>query len=849
LFFLLILSGIMMTNVINQPQQVTKTITEQITINPDQPTIANFDMKNVLITFSNNHFSSLKDSTLGKQAIEKVKTLSNLIINQEFSFNPILSVSVPSFLIPVIEKIPGVVSVDEDDVLKADLIPNDPSYSQLWGMNKIQAPQAWDTVTGSSQVVVAVIDEGIQINHPDLQGNIWVNPGEIAGNGIDDDNNGYIDDVNGWDFANNDKTVYDGGSTGSSDTHGSHVAGTIGAVGNNGVGIAGVNWNVKLMSLKFLGATGGSTTDAIKAVEYATAKGAKIISASWGGGGYNAALETAISNFPGLFVAAAGNDGLNNDASPHYPSSYSPANILSVASSTETDGMSSFSNYGATSVDIAAPGSNIYSTLPYNTYGSYSGTSMATPHVSGAAALLLANDPTLTTAQLKAKLMDTIDPLPAFTGKVVSGGRLNVFKALTGSVTPPPSTVTDTFSGTVSSTTPNVVHTFSVPSTGTISATLSWGTTADLDMYLYPPGVATSGTGYVVRAYTTANPESLSYSATQTGTWAMRVNLYSGATSTYSLSVTHPGSASTDTTAPVVTISSPTNGATVSGTVSISASATDNSGTISSYAIKIDGTSVATTNSYSWDTTTATNGAHTIVVEAKDPSNNVGSATVSVTVSNTASNVLTSGVPASGTLGGSVLNVGYTISVASGASSMHIVLDPQTASYDFDVYQRFNTAVSGCGTTSCTGYDNRGYTSGGEDITVSNPSAGTHYIAVQVYSGSGAYTLTVTLTYTTTQTFNFSGSLSGAGNTQAFNVNVNSGAKSIRVILTGPTGADFDVYGKLGSTPTTSVYDLRGYTTGNEDVTSTNPGAGTWYIMARSYSGSGAFSLQVIVTY
>ena len=171
----------------------------------------------------------------------------------------------------------------------------------------ISAVEAWDITTGSSSVLVAVIDEGIQITHPDLAANIWLNPGEIVGNGIDDDGNGFIDDINGWDFFNNDNSVFDGAS----DDHGTHVAGTIGAVGNNGTGVTGVNWNVTIMALKFLGPTGGSTSDAISAIEYAADKGVRVTSNSWGGGGFSQALKDAIDACDCIFVAAAGNDGQN----------------------------------------------------------------------------------------------------------------------------------------------------------------------------------------------------------------------------------------------------------------------------------------------------------------------------------------------------------------------------------------------------------------------------------------------------------------------------------------------------------------------------------------------------------
>ena len=324
-------------------------------------------------------------------------------------------------------------------VTKAVTIPNDPGFGQLWGLNNtgqnggtpdadIDAPEAWDIQTGNPNLVIGVIDTGVDYNHPDLVGNIWTNPGEIAGDGIDNDNNGYIDDIRGWDFAYNDNNPSD------VDGHGTHVSGTIAGKGNNGVGVTGVAWNAKIMPLKFLNDSGsGSTSNAILAINYATAKGVKLTNNSWGGGGYSQALYDAI-NAAGqqgaLFIAAAGNDSNNTDITPAYPASYNLANIISVASTTRTDSLSYFSNYGLTSVDLGAPGSDIYSTLPNNSYGTYSGTSMASPHVAGAAALVWSQNPTWTAQQVKNTLMNTGDPIAALAGKTVSGKRLNVFNAL-----------------------------------------------------------------------------------------------------------------------------------------------------------------------------------------------------------------------------------------------------------------------------------------------------------------------------------------------------------------------------------------------------------------------------------
>ena len=362
--------------------------------------------------------------------------------------------------------------VEPDYIIKLDSVstklPNDPSLASEWALNNtgqldsdgfagvpdadIDAPEAWATQTGNPNFVIGVIDTGVDITHPDLVNNIYTNPGEVAGNAVDDDHNGYIDDVHGWNFVANNNTPIDGNG------HGTHVSGTIAAEGNNGIGVTGVAWNAKIMPLKFLSDAGsGYTSDAVLAINYATMMGVKITNNSWGGGGFSQSLMDAISaaNVKGdLFIAAAGNSGLNTDINVSYPAGYNLPNIISVAASDNWDWMASFSNYGATTVDLAAPGYNIYSTFPVtfpagNThvtnYGSISGTSMASPQVAGAAAVVWSQFPFLTAQQVKDSLMSTVDhpdysnsaPLtgavPAaanLAGKTVSGGRLNLNNAL-----------------------------------------------------------------------------------------------------------------------------------------------------------------------------------------------------------------------------------------------------------------------------------------------------------------------------------------------------------------------------------------------------------------------------------
>jgi subtilisin family serine protease len=346
-------------------------------------------------------------------------------------------------VINMLQALPGVKSIQPDFIYHIENAPNDPQFNSQWDMSgngttfDIKAPAAWDISTGNSNVVVGVIDTGVDYNHPDLSANIWTNPGEIPGNGIDDDKNGFTDDVHGWDFANNDNDPMDDNS------HGTHVSGTIGAKGNNSIGVVGVNWNVKIMALKFLGANGmGTTAAGVSCVNYATMMhnrgvNIRVTNNSWGGGGFDATLYSAINNAGNagmLFVAAAGNNGSNMDAGGEavksYPAAYDLNNIISVANITSSGSLAFDSNYGVTSVDLGAPGSAIISTTPNNTYSSFSGTSMASPHVAGAVAMLLGLSPTASYQSLKAAILNSVDPTASLSSTTVTGGRLNLFKAV-----------------------------------------------------------------------------------------------------------------------------------------------------------------------------------------------------------------------------------------------------------------------------------------------------------------------------------------------------------------------------------------------------------------------------------
>ena len=320
--------------------------------------------------------------------------------------------------------------------------PDDPFFLQLWGLDNagqvvngvggvpdadIDAPEAWSFATGSPDVVVGVIDTGIDLDHPDLASRIWLNPGENCSgcrtDGVDNDANGYVDDWRGWDFVGNDNNPSDDNG------HGTHVAGTIGAAGNDGAGVTGVAWDARLMPLKFLSASGsGTTANAAKAVLYAAENGARITNNSWNGYAFSQALLDAIREADAagsLFVAAAGNDGVSTDAYAAYPSSYEAPNVVSVAATDASDLRASFSNYGPTRVDLGAPGVNVYSTWAGDSYRYASGTSMASPHVAGTAALLAARFADASAVGLKALLLGTVDANASLAGKTLTGGRLN----------------------------------------------------------------------------------------------------------------------------------------------------------------------------------------------------------------------------------------------------------------------------------------------------------------------------------------------------------------------------------------------------------------------------------------
>jgi subtilisin family serine protease len=341
--------------------------------------------------------------------------------------------------------------------------PNDPFYAASYVNSQLSLESAWSQTTGSDSLLAVVIDSGISYSHPDLQQNIWTNPGETAGNGIDDDGNGVIDDVYGVNAITwgGPSTLSNAGDPLDDHGHGTHCAGILGARGNNGQGVVGVNWKIKIVAAKFISNTGyGSTANAIKAVQYATSlrqAGHKVVvtSNSWGGGGYSQALLDAINAGASagiMFVAAAGNDAENNDQVPFYPASYPSNAVLSVTSTDQSGNLSYFSNYGASTVDLAAPGSNITSTYLDNQYASTSGTSMAAPQVAGVAALaqsMCVNTSLLSLAQLRALILNTTTTAAQLSGQVATSGIVNAFEAVKAAATacppvPPTSTSTTT---------------------------------------------------------------------------------------------------------------------------------------------------------------------------------------------------------------------------------------------------------------------------------------------------------------------------------------------------------------------------------------------------------------------
>ena len=396
------------------------------------------------ITASNNDaLSDEIESVAGLTVIDDLDNANADSVAAEYAaMSDFVEYAEPNFRIELDEPANSLYSKDLLYREPGSAHPNDPQFGDQWALNNlgqdggkeradIDALKAWLTTKGSKDVVVAVLDSGVDFTHVDLRANMWIRPADVSA--YTDDELGDFNDINGYNGTDKISDPMDDNG------HGTHCAGIIGAEGDNGEGIAGINWTVKIMPLKFLGKGGfGSTNDAIEAINYAIDRKKKgvnvrIISASWGSTSKSKALGDTIKAAGDagiLFVAAAGNNGSNNDRWPHYPSNYDLPNVVSVAALDRADKMASFSNFGLKAVHIAAPGKDILSTWLKDSYREASGTSMATPYVSGVAALIVANEPNISMAKLRARLLKSVDKIDALNGKVASGGRLNASKAL-----------------------------------------------------------------------------------------------------------------------------------------------------------------------------------------------------------------------------------------------------------------------------------------------------------------------------------------------------------------------------------------------------------------------------------
>ncbi|XGC80891.1 S8 family serine peptidase [Bdellovibrio bacteriovorus] len=401
----------------------------------------------------------LKDTVSAQSSVHTLSQALGSYVKSTIPGQNIVVVKRPVFeiqsnVIKTLSENPLVDIVEPNFIYRINKTSNDPLLGNLWGIKNtgqqdsqrregiagmdVGAEQAWDITTGNKDIIVAVIDTGIDYNHPDLKENLWINEAEAKGQaGVDDDNNGIIDDIHGANFVDSNKPT---GNPLDDHGHGSHCSGTIGATGNDGRGIVGVAWNVRLMGVKFLSASGsGSLEGALKGIDYAVKMGAVILSNSWGGGGYSETLKQAIERSHQantLFVAAAGNESNNNDANPTYPATYDVPNIISVAAVDNRGQIASFSNYGKTKVHVGAPGVNVYSSIKGGGYDSWSGTSMAAPHVSGMAVLLKSNEPNLSNVEMKERIVSTAKPIAGLRGKS-KAGMANAYAMLTNTLPQP----------------------------------------------------------------------------------------------------------------------------------------------------------------------------------------------------------------------------------------------------------------------------------------------------------------------------------------------------------------------------------------------------------------------------
>jgi len=620
----------------------------------------------LLVHYSPSMNIAARDAALSGQRATRLRRFGRLNLDHiRVPSNMSMQAALAAF-----RAIPGVAYVQPNYIRHAiqspqSAPPNDPSWldGSLWGLQKIQAQQAWTNfTTGDGSVIIASIDTGIDYTHPDLAPNMWRNPLEIPGNGIDDDGDGYVDDVYGIDTVNHDSNPFD------DQGHGTHTAGTIAAAGNNGLGVVGVNWNAKLLSCKFLDANGsGTDAGAIECFDYITTLRARgenirVSSNSWGSSRsdepVSQALKDAIDQAGALGIInifGAGNDGTDNDVSPFDPASYDSDSIVSVASSGTTDRPSFFSNYGATSVDLAAPGENILSTYPGGAYETLSGTSMATPHVAGVAALLVKLDPTLTVPAIKQLLLDNVDQSTRWAGKVVSGGRLNAWRAAAAvgasANTPPNVAITAPFDGA----------SFKAPALVSLEAVASDddGTVQQVAFYANGALIGVDASSPYGVVWNAALPGSYLITAVATDDRF--------ATATAAIHVTILANAP-----PTVSVTAPTDNSsfTSPATVTIDANAADPDGAVQQVAFYANGTAIGVDTSSPYSITWAPAlGTYAITAIATD---NQGATTTSAVVHLTvnpipgrinvaaaanggtavASSVLTPSYPASGTIDG-----------------------------------------------------------------------------------------------------------------------------------------------------------------------------------------------------
>jgi Subtilase family/Bacterial Ig domain/Fervidolysin N-terminal prodomain/F5/8 type C domain len=585
-----------------------------------QPAPGPYVAGELLVKFRSSATTAQRDRALSSQGASRIRRFDRVDIDQ-VRIPPGLTIDQA---LARFHNMPDVLAVQPNytrHIIGQAAPPNDPYWldGSLWGLNKIQAQLAWTNYSsGDGSVVIADIDTGIDYTHPDLAANVWRNPAEIPGNGIDDDGDGYVDDVYGIDTANHDSDPMD------DQGHGTHTAGTLAAVGNNGIGVVGVNWNAKVLSCKFLDSTGyGTDAGAIECFNYIVmlkerGVNIRVSSNSWGElRGSNppaAALEDAIdaAGSAGILnVFGAGNNSVNTDTNPFDPASYPLASIVSVASTGTTDKLSSFSNYGTTSVDLAAPGENILSTYPGGDYQYLSGTSMATPHVAGTAALLAGMNPTLSVDALKALLLDNVDKIGSLGSKVASGGRLNAFKAASAVGTAPPN-----LPPTVLVTGPADGASFKQPVNVTVTAQAS-----DAD-----------GSVASVTFYANGSPIGLDQTSPYSVTWN---NVPPGSYTLTAVAADNLGA--TTTSAPVhmtvvadqpptVAISSPADGTvfTSPASVTISATASDSDGTVQQVVFYADGAAIGTDTASPYTATwNAPTGDHTLTTAATDDFGNV----------------------------------------------------------------------------------------------------------------------------------------------------------------------------------------------------------------------------------